>query len=146
MTILRFRFYSLSLELIESYQDKVLKFPPSFSFGASTAAYQVEGAWNESGKGPSIWDTLTHDHPELIADHSNADLGPDSYHLYQQDVEALKTVGFQHYRFSISWSRLLPDGLSNSNQEAVAYYNKLIEELILNDIEPVVTMYHYGEL
>lgn len=137
--------YSLSLELIDSHQEKVLKFSSSFSFGASTAAFQVEGAWNISGKGPSIWDTLTHAHPELIADHSNADSGPDSYHLYLQDIEALKIVGFQHYRFSISWSRLLPDGISNLNQDAVDYYNELIEELILNDIEPVVTMYHYGE-
>ena len=68
-------------------------FPASFSFGASTAAYQIEGGWKEDGKGPSIWDTITHSHPELIADHTTADVGADSYHFYKKDVEALKHVG-----------------------------------------------------
>lgn len=68
-------------------------FPPDFSFGASTAAYQIEGGWEENGKGPSIWDTLVHDHPELVADRSTADVGPDSYHFYKSDLQALKQVG-----------------------------------------------------
>lgn len=68
-------------------------FPKDFSFGASTAAYQIEGGWQDDGKGPSIWDTITHNHPELIADHSTADVGADSYHFYKKDVAALKQVG-----------------------------------------------------
>lgn len=68
-------------------------FPKTFSFGAATAAYQIEGGFNLDGKGPSIWDTMTHNHPEMIADHSTADIGPDSYHFYKKDVEALKLVG-----------------------------------------------------
>lgn len=71
-------------------------FPKDFSFGASTAAYQVEGGWNADGKGPSIWDTITHNHPELIADHSTADTGADSYHLYKKDVAALLHVGVNY--------------------------------------------------
>lgn len=73
--------------------ESVHEFPKDFSFGASTAAYQIEGGWNEDGKGPSIWDSLTHNHPELVADHQTGDVGDDSYHLYKKDVEALKQVG-----------------------------------------------------
>lgn len=72
---------------------KVKKFPNGFLFGTSTAAYQIEGAWNEDGKGPSIWDTLTHEHPEMIVDNSNADIGPNSYHMYENDIEAIVNTG-----------------------------------------------------
>lgn len=69
------------------------RFPDDFAFGAATAAFQIEGAWNEDGKGPSIWDQLTHFNPEKIADRSNADVGPNSYHLYEADINALKETG-----------------------------------------------------
>lgn len=69
------------------------KFPDDFLFGAATAAYQIEGAWNVSGKGPSIWDEFTHDHPELIADGQNGDVGPDSYHFFEEDIKAIKSLG-----------------------------------------------------
>lgn len=70
-----------------------LTFPPEFKFGVSTSAYQIEGAWNEDGKSPSVWDTFTHQHPELIADGTNNDVGPDSYHLYNDDIDAMNLVG-----------------------------------------------------
>lgn len=73
--------------------SKFRKFPSGFLFGTSTAAYQIEGAWNEDGKGPSIWDTFTHDHPEMIVDKTNGDIGPNSYHLYEDDIEAITSVG-----------------------------------------------------
>lgn len=79
--------------LIENEVSTVNTFPKNFSFGAATAAYQIEGGWKDDGKGPSIWDTLVHSHPELIVDHSTADVGPDSYHFYKKDIEALKKVG-----------------------------------------------------
>ncbi|KFB38783.1 hypothetical protein ZHAS_00006283 [Anopheles sinensis] len=120
------------------------QFADDFLFGAATAAYQIEGAWNESGRGPSVWDTLTHNHPELVVDGATGDRAADSYHLYQHDIEALGTLGFDFYRFSISWSRLLPNGDPSSlNQAAVSYYNDLIDSLMAIGIEPVVTMLHY---
>lgn len=69
------------------------KFPDDFLFGTATAAYQIEGAWNSDGKGPSIWDQYTHDHPERIADRQNCDVGPDSYHFYEEDIKAVKSLG-----------------------------------------------------
>lgn len=149
-------------------QNPVTQFEKEFSFGAATAAFQIEGAWKEDGKGPSIWDQMTHDYPEKIVDRSNADIGPDSYHLYEEDIRALKETGvlnivnmlviyadkkkknffFQtkvnFYRFSISWSRILPDGdVASLNVNGIKYYNNLIDKLIENGIEPMVTMYHY---
>uniref|UniRef100_A0A182KAX3 Beta-glucosidase n=1 Tax=Anopheles christyi TaxID=43041 RepID=A0A182KAX3_9DIPT len=120
------------------------KFPAGFLFGAATAAYQIEGGWNVDGKGPSVWDSLTHNHPELVVDGATGDQAANSYQFYKSDVEALESVGFDYYRFSIAWSRLLPRGdRSSLNPEAIAYYNALINELLGHGIEPVVTMLHY---
>ncbi|GAB0086592.1 hypothetical protein DMENIID0001_006860 [Sergentomyia squamirostris] len=119
-------------------------FPQGFKFGVATASYQIEGGWNDDGKGPSIWDTVTHQHPELIKDRSSADVGPDSYHLYREDVKILKELGVHFYRFSISWSRIMPTGeISSLNPAGVKYYNDLINLLLAEEIEPMVTMFHY---
>ncbi|XP_004527161.1 myrosinase 1 [Ceratitis capitata] len=120
------------------------KFPKEFAFGVATAAYQIEGAWNADGKGPSIWDTYTHIHPDRIADHSNGDNAAESYYRFAQDLVALKELKVDFYRFSISWSRVLPRADTTvQNQKAIAYYNMVINELLKNNIEPMVTMYHY---
>ncbi|KAG5677738.1 hypothetical protein PVAND_007469 [Polypedilum vanderplanki] len=126
----------------ESFDSSFYAFPKNFSFGASTAAYQIEGAWNEDGKGQSIWDTFTHNHPDMIADGTNGDIGDDSYHHYLDDIKALKEVGFEHYRFSVSWARIFPNG-TIVNKKGFDYYHKLLDQLIVNNIEPVVTMLHY---
>ncbi|CAL9086284.1 unnamed protein product [Musa acuminata var. zebrina] len=120
-------------------------FPPDFAFGAASAAYQVEGAWNEGGREPSIWDTLTHDHPEKIADKKNGDVATDSYRRYKDDIEIMKNMGMDSYRFSISWSRILPKGTIEGgiNQEGIKYYNDLINELLKNGIKPYVTLFHW---
>lgn len=120
------------------------KFPANFTFGVATAAYQIEGGWNADGKGPSIWDDFTHSHPEKMRDKSNGDVAADSYHLFEQDLKALKELKVNHYRFSIAWSRIYPNGdISSKNQKGIDYYNMVIDKLIDNGIEPMVTMFHY---
>ncbi|XP_067634513.1 myrosinase 1-like isoform X2 [Eurosta solidaginis] len=126
------------------HRGKNVKFPKQFLFGVSTAAYQIEGAWNEDGKSPSIWDTYTHLHPERIADHSNGDNAAESYHRFEQDLRALKELKVDFYRFSISWSRVLPKADTTSqSKKAIDYYNMVINTLLENNIQPMVTMFHY---
>nr|BAI50022.1 beta-glucosidase [Nasutitermes takasagoensis] len=119
-------------------------FPDGFLLGAATASYQIEGGWNADGKGVNIWDTLTHERSYLVVDRSNGDVADDSYNLYMEDVKLLKNMGAQLYRFSISWARILPEGHDYKvNQAGIDYYNRLINALLDNGIEPMVTMYHW---
>ncbi|KAM1093087.1 hypothetical protein FF1_020328 [Malus domestica] len=120
-------------------------FPPGFIFGSAGAAFQFEGAAKEGGRGPCVWDTFTHKYPDKITDRSNGDVAADSYHRYKEDVGILKDMGWDFYRFSISWSRLLPNGkLSGGvNKEGVKYYQNLLNELQANGIKPFVTLFHW---
>ncbi|XKL62729.1 hypothetical protein PGB90_002562 [Kerria lacca] len=126
-------------------KDKIkYTFPDNFLIGTSTAAYQIEGAWNEDGKGENIWDKLTHTIPKAVTNEDNGDIACDSYHKYKEDVSLLKDIGFNIYRFSLNWTRILPDGdLSHINQKGIDYYHRLIDELLNNKIEPMVTLYHW---
>ncbi|KAH6794121.1 beta glucosidase 42 [Perilla frutescens var. hirtella] len=118
-------------------------FPPNFTFGVATSAFQVEGASNVDGRGPSIWDAFCHA-PGNIRDGSNADVSVDQYHRYKEDIELIARLGFRAYRFSISWSRIFPDGLGTKiNLEGIRHYNNVINALIDKDIEPYVTLYHW---
>ncbi|XP_008789872.1 beta-glucosidase 22-like [Phoenix dactylifera] len=115
-------------------------FPPDFVFGAGTSAYQVEGAAAEDGRTPSIWDTFTH--AGGMADKSTGDVASDGYHKYKEDVKLMTDTGLEAYRFSISWSRLLPYGRGYVNPKGLEFYNNLINELIENGIQLHVTLYH----
>ncbi|CAH1115641.1 unnamed protein product [Psylliodes chrysocephalus] len=119
------------------------KFPENFLFGCATSSYQIEGGWDADGKGPNVWDNVTHEKTSFIIDGSNGDISCDSYHKYKEDILLLKEMGANFYRFSISWPRVLPTGfIDNINQPGVDYYKNLIKELKSNQIEPVITIYH----
>ncbi|XP_058083753.1 beta-glucosidase 22-like isoform X4 [Magnolia sinica] len=115
-------------------------FPPGFLFGAGTSAFQVEGAVAEDGRTPSVWDTFTHE--GKMVDNSTADVAADQYHKYKEDVKLMSEMGLDVYRFSISWSRLLPLGRGAVNPKGVQYYNNLINELVNHGIQPHITIYH----
>ncbi|ONH92263.1 hypothetical protein PRUPE_8G165700 [Prunus persica] len=120
-------------------------FPKGFVFGTASSAYQYEGAAKEGGRGPCIWDTYMHKHPERITDHSTGDVAVDEYHRYKEDVQIMKNIGLDAYRFSISWSRVIPKGkLSGGvNYEGINYYKNLINELLANGLTPFVTIFHW---
>ncbi|XP_018332984.1 myrosinase 1-like [Agrilus planipennis] len=127
-----------------THGDSIYQFPDDFLFGTAAAAYQNEGAWNVSGKGPSIWDTFTHLHSEFVVDHSNGDVACDAYHKFKEDVQILKELGVKFYRFSIAWTRIFPTGLPhNPNADGIAFYNALLDELQKNSIIPMVTIFHW---
>jgi len=117
-------------------------FPVNFLWGASTSAYQVEGAAYEDGKKPSQQDVINKDNYKIYG-FATADIASDQYHHYKEDVAMMKEMGFSCYRFSIAWSRVFPDGTGEVNQKGIQYYRDLIKELKDNGIEPIVTLYHY---
>lgn len=119
-----------------------INFPKEFVWGCAASAYQIEGAWNEDGKGPSIWDRFTH-LPGKIADGANGDIATDHYHRYQQDVAIMAEIGLPAYRFSTAWSRILPDGIGDLNQKGLDFYDRFVDALLAENIEPYVCLYHY---
>ena len=118
-----------------------LRFPAGFRWGTATSSYQVEGAVNEDGRGPSIWDSFVRQ-PGRIADGSTGDVAADHYHRYKEDIALMKAMGAQTYRFSIAWPRLFPDG-RGLNEKGIAFYDKLVDGLLEAGIEPFPTLYHW---
>lgn len=115
------------------------KFPKDFLWGASTSAYQVEGAYNEDGKGLSVQDTKT----IVSKETTDFKVASDHYHRYKEDIKLFAEMGFKAYRFSIAWTRIIPDGIGEVNEKGIQFYSDLIDECHKYDIEPIVTMYHF---
>ncbi|KAH0991341.1 hypothetical protein GBA52_002824 [Prunus armeniaca] len=136
-------FFFPTCTLSESSDDiNRASFPKRFVFGTASSAFQYEGAVKEDGRGPSTWDIFSHTFGK-ISDFSNADVAVDQYHLYNGDVQLMKDMGMDAYRFSISWSRIFPNGTGQINQAGVDHYNNLINALLAKGIEPYVTLYHW---
>ncbi|MBP6016832.1 MAG: beta-glucosidase [Candidatus Promineofilum sp.] len=119
-----------------------LSFPEDFIWGVATSSYQIEGAWNEDGKGESIWDRYSHT-PGKIIDGSTGDIACDHYHRWPEDIALMKSLDLKAYRFSMSWPRILPEGRGRVNQAGLDFYSRLVDGLLAADITPFVTLYHW---
>jgi beta-glucosidase len=118
------------------------KFPEDFCWGAATAAYQIEGAYREGGRKPSVWDTFSATRGKVL----NGDTGAvacDHYHRYKADVQLMAELGIKHYRFSIAWTRIIPDGRGAVNEEGIDFYKRLVDCLQEYGITPHATLFHW---
>lgn len=117
-------------------------YPQGFLWGSATASYQVEGGVHEDGRGPTIWDTFSH-LPGAVANGDTGDVSTDYYHRYKQDIALMKDLGLRSYRFSVAWSRIFPAGTGTPNPKGLDFYNRVVDELLANNIEPFCTLYHW---
>lgn len=131
--------------LVPSYDRNLtdLKLPKGFKWGVSSSSYQIEGAADAEGKGPSIWDLLSHRYTNFVADNTTGDVVASHYWLYKQDIARLKALGIPAFSPSISWPRLFPFGHGPVNEQGVAHYDDVIAEMVANGIEPKVTLFHW---
>ncbi|HYM84632.1 MAG TPA: family 1 glycosylhydrolase, partial [Candidatus Dormibacteraeota bacterium] len=118
------------------------RFPPGFAWGFAASAYQIEGAAAEDGRGASIWDTFSRQ-PGRIADGSTGDVACDHYHRYPEDVRLMADLGSRAYRFSVSWSRVLPAGTGAINQRGIDFYERLVDRLLEAGVVPLVNLFHW---
>ena len=117
-------------------------FPAGFLWGTATASYQLEGAASEDGRAPSVWDTFSKT-PGKVVNNANGDVSTDHYHRYKEDVQLMKALGAKVYRFSIAWPRVFPQGGGQPNPKGLDFYNRLVDELLANGIQPFATLYHW---
>jgi beta-glucosidase len=126
----------------QAFKPADREFPRGFIWGTATASYQIEGAVKEDGRGPSIWDTFSHT-PGKVVNNANGDVANDHYHLYKSDIQLMKALGAKAYRFSIAWPRVFPNGDGPPNPKGLDFYNRLVDELLANGIQPYATLYHW---
>ncbi len=119
-----------------------MQFPSGFLWGVASSSYQIEGAWNEAGKGPSIWDAYTHAQGN-IKDGSTGDVACDHFHRYREDVGLIHQLGARAYRFSLSWPRIMPTGKGQLNAAGLDFYERLVDALLAKDIRPWPTLFHW---
>lgn len=121
---------------------RILTFPEGFLWGAATSSYQIEGAYAEDGKGESIWDRFSKTPGKVYQGH-NGDVACDHYHRFRGDVKMMADLGLKSYRFSIAWPRIFPQGKGDKNEKGIDFYNKLVDSLLANNIQPFITLYHW---
>jgi len=126
----------------EAPSPRSLQFPGGFLWGCATSAYQIEGAVTADGRGRTIWDTFAHTRGKTNKGQTG-DVATDSYHRFAEDVKLLNELGAKTYRFSIAWARILPQGTGKPNDKGIAYYDRLVDELLKNDIAPYATLFHW---
>ena len=119
-----------------------MTFPPNFLWGSATSSYQIEGAWQEDGKGQNIWDVFSHT-PGNVINGDTGDVAIDHYHRYRDDVALMAQLGLQAYRFSFSWARIMPGGTGSIETRGLDFYNRLIDALLEKNIQPMATLYHW---
>ncbi|MCA1554566.1 MAG: family 1 glycosylhydrolase, partial [Chloroflexi bacterium] len=122
--------------------DTLLKFPENFLWGAATSAYQIEGAYDEDGRGRSIWDTFC-GLPKKIRTGENGNVACDHYHRWHEDVELMSKLGLKAYRFSIAWPRVVPGGVGPISQKGLDFYSRLVDALLAKNIVPMPTLFHW---
>ncbi|MCU1546437.1 MAG: beta-glucosidase [Homoserinimonas sp.] len=126
----------------DDYRDAGLGFPHDFVLGSATASYQIEGAWDEDGRGPSIWDTFSKT-PGRVVNGDTGDVASDHYHRLDEDLDVMKNLGLEAYRFSISWPRIQPSGKGPINAAGIDFYSRLVDGLLARGIRPIATLYHW---
>jgi beta-glucosidase len=127
---------------ISRYDDIIDRLPPDFRWGTATSAYQIEGAVAEDGRTPSIWDTFCRV-PGAIDNGDDGDIACDHYHRMPEDVALIRDLGIDTYRFSVAWPRVQPGGRGPANVKGIAFYDRLVDELLAQRIDPWVTLYHW---
>src|SRR5690242_17183627 len=133
---------NLLSELFSKNNLRRSDFGAGFVWGTATSAYQTEGAWNEDGKGESIWDHFVHHHSGKIKNRENGDVADDFYHRYESDIELMNEMKIPAFRFSLSWPRILPSGTGTINQKGIDFYHRVIDTCLEKNIEPWITCYH----
>src|SRR5215470_828669 len=122
--------------------ETFLDFPAGFVWGTATSSYQIEGAWDEAGKGESIWDRFAAD-PSNIADRRDGRIACDHYHRFADDLDLMAKLGLRNYRFSIAWPRVVPDGAGAVNPAGLDFYDRLVDGMLARGIRPYATLFHW---